>query len=125
MAQFGIHGNPAVQAEWRSAPITDDPVRVSNVRGTVAFGHGGPMSRTSQIFINTRPQGNAFLDPQGFAPIGVVIEGMDIVDQFYSGYGEGEPEGSGPNQAVLQQRGSEYLAKFPKLSYISKATFLS
>lgn len=67
--------------------LKDDPVKVSNERGTVVFATAGPNSRTTQIFINTRPQGNAFLDNQGFSPIGRVIEGMDIVDRFYAGYG--------------------------------------
>ena len=125
VAQFGISGKPQVQATWRDKPITDDPVRFSNLRGTVCFAQGsGPMSRTSQIVIQTRPQGNAFLDAQGFAPFGYVLEGMDIVDQLYGGYGEGEPEGFGPNQALLQQKGDAYLAKFPKLSYITQAKFV-
>ena len=125
IAQFGINGNPAVQAKWRSSNIPDDPVRVSNRRGTVVFATAGKNTRTSQIFINTRPQGNDFLDKQGFAPIGEVIEGMDIVDQLYSGYGEGAPSGRGPSQQLIQQQGNSYLEKsFPKLSYISKASVL-
>ena len=124
IAQFGINGNPTVQSKWRSASIPDDPVKVSNSRGTVVFATAGPNTRTSQIFINTREQGNAFLDRQGFSPFGEVIEGMDVVDRLYSGYGEGAPQGKGPNQGLIQQRGNEYLEKsYPKLSYISKATF--
>src|SRR6188768_4399192 len=33
MAQFGIHGTPAVMSAWRSAQIKDDPVKQSNQRG--------------------------------------------------------------------------------------------
>lgn len=125
MSQFGINGDPAVQEKWRSANIKDDPVLVSNKRGTVVFATAGPGTRTSQIFINTRQQGNDFLDKQGFSPIGEVIEGMEYVDQFYAGYGEGAPSGKGPSQALIQARGNEYLeASFPKLSYISKGSFV-
>lgn len=75
VVQFGINGSPDVQSKWRSANIPDDPVRTSNDRGTIVFATAGPNSRTTQLFINTRDQGNAFLDKQGFSPIGRVIEG--------------------------------------------------
>lgn len=124
IAQFGINGNPDVQAKWRSSNIPDDPVKVSNKRGTVVFATAGPNTRTSQIFINTRPQGNDFLDRQGFSPIGEVIDGMDIADSLYSGYGEGAPAGKGPNQGLIQKQGNSYLERgYPKLSYISKGSF--
>lgn len=122
VVQFGINGNPEVQSKWRIASIPDDPVRTSNERGTVVFATAGPNSRTTQLFINTRDQGNAFLDNQGFSPIGRVIEGMDVVDQMYAGYGEGAPAGQGPNQGLIQARGNSYLKEnFPKLSYVISA----
>lgn len=124
IAQFGINGNPSVQSKWRSSSIPDDPVKVTNSRGTVVFATAGPNTRTTQIFVNTRDQGNAFLDRQGFSPFGQVIEGMDVVDRFYAGYGEGQPNGKGPNQGLIQAKGNEYLmAQYPKLSYISKVKF--
>jgi peptidyl-prolyl cis-trans isomerase A (cyclophilin A) len=124
IAQFGITGDPTVQSKWRSSSIPDDPVKVSNTRGTVVFATAGPNTRTSQIFINTNQKGNGFLDGQGFSPFGEVIEGMEFADQLYSGYGEGAPSGKGPNQGLIQAKGNEYLnAQYPKLSYISKATF--
>ena len=122
VSQFGINGNPEVQSRWRSKSIPDDPVKVSNSRGTVVFATAGPNSRTTQIFFNTRPEGNSFLDKQGFSPFGQVVEGMDIVDQFYSGYGEGSPAGKGPNQGLIQAQGNAYLKQsYPKLSYILQA----
>lgn len=122
IVQFGINGSPEVQKQWRGANLSDDPVRVSNDRGTVVFATAGPNTRTTQLFINTRDQGNSFLDRQGFAPIGKVIEGMDVVDAMYSGYGEGAPQGNGPNQGMIQTQGNSYLSsKYPKLSYIVSA----
>src|SRR6266513_2170504 len=37
IAQFGIHGNPAVNAAWQKQVLQDDPVRSDNARGTFAF----------------------------------------------------------------------------------------
>src|SRR5216110_3125015 len=42
MAQFGIHGTPAIQSAWRNAEIKDDPVKQSNKRGYVTFATAGP-----------------------------------------------------------------------------------
>lgn len=124
ISQFGINGDPAIQAKYRT-PIKDDVVKVSNARGTVVFATAGPNTRTTQLFVNTNPNGNSFLDKQGFSPIGEVVEGMAVVDAFYSGYGEGAPGGKGPNQGLIQSKGNEYLIPgYPKLSYISKARFL-
>ena len=97
-------------------------MRVSNDRGTVVFATAGPNSRTTQLFINTRDGGNGFLDKQGFSPIGRVIEGLDVVDQMYAGYGEGAPSGRGPNQGKIQLDGNKYLKEnFPMLTYIESA----
>ena len=111
VVQFGI---PAVPSNKYKKPIKDDPVIETNARGTLTYATSGANTRTTQLFINTRKGGNKFLDNQGFAPIGVVTKGMDLVDQIYSGYGEK------PNQGKIQNKGNEYLDKeFPLLTYIS------
>ena len=121
MAQFGIHGTPAIQTAWRSAQIKDDPVKQSNKRGFVVFATAGPNTRTTQLFINFGDNSGS-LDRQGFAPFGQVVTGMDVVDKIYSGYGEGAPSGKGPNQGQIQTQGNEYLNKeFPRLDYIKMA----
>jgi peptidyl-prolyl cis-trans isomerase A (cyclophilin A) len=110
---------------WKSHPIPDDPGAVSNTRGTVVFATAGPDTRTTQIFINTKAEGNASLDESGFCPFAEVVEGMDIIDQLYAGYGEGPPSGdTGPVQGLIREQGNVYLESFfPKLSYISRVTF--
>lgn len=121
MAQFGIHGDPRIAAVWRGAQIPDDPVVQSNRRGYVSFAMAGPNTRTTQVFINFLD--NARLDEMGFAPFGVVVEGMQVVDQLYSDYGEGAPRGTGPDQRYIQAQGNEYLNReFPNLDYVVKAT---
>lgn len=121
MAQVGMNGNPEVQAAWDRSRITDDAVKQSNKRGYATFATAGPNTRTTQFFINFKD--NASLDKQGFAPFGEVTSGMDVVDQLYSGYGEGAPRGRGPDQGRIRAEGNAYLSKsFPKLDYIKKAT---
>ncbi len=121
MVQFGIHGDPAISAHWREARIRDDAVKQSNTRGMVTFATAGPNTRTTQVFINFGD--NARLDGMGFAPFGQVVSGMNVVDALYSGYGEGAPRGSGPDQGRLQQEGNAYLMKeFGKMDFVKKAT---
>jgi peptidyl-prolyl cis-trans isomerase A (cyclophilin A) len=122
MAQFGIHGDPAVAAAWRMARINDDPVKQSNKRGFVVFATAGPNTRTTQLFINFKDNA-ASLDKQGFAPFGRVVTGMETVDKIYDGYGEGAPRGKGPDQGRAQAEGNAYLSKeFPRLDFIKSAT---
>ena len=65
------------------------------------------------------------LDRQRLAPIGRVISGLEVVDALYSGYGEGAPRGSGPDQSVARAEGNAYLTKnFPKLDAIKIATIV-
>jgi peptidyl-prolyl cis-trans isomerase A (cyclophilin A) len=124
MAQFGIHGDPEIAAVWRDQSIPDDPVQVGNKRGYITFAKTGqPNSRGTQFFINFKD--NLGLDRQGFAPFGKVVEGMQVVDSVYSGYGEGAPRGLGPSQELLQTQGNAYLAKdFSEMDYIKKATIM-
>ena len=121
VAQFGIAADPAATAKWRNADLVDDPVKQSNRRATIRFATGGPNTRTTQVFINLAD--NASLDARGFSPFGVVSQGMEVVDQFYSGYGEGAPNGKGPAQSSAESDGNSYLIReFPKLDYIKKAS---
>ena len=123
VAQWGICEDPLKQAEWDAQPLEDDPVTASNKRGTITFATVGPNTRTTQVFVNT--VNNKRLDKMGFSPFGEVIDGMDVVDKFYSGYGEGAPNGAGPSQSKMEEYGGDYVDKdFPLLSYFTKVEFV-
>jgi peptidyl-prolyl cis-trans isomerase A (cyclophilin A) len=109
MVQFGITGDPKLNATWQSANIQDDPVTQSNKLGFVTFAQTNmPNSRSTQVFINTAD--NQRLDPARFAPFGQVVKGMTVVEGLYNGYGEA------PNQGAIQSQGNAYLdAQFPLL----------
>jgi peptidyl-prolyl cis-trans isomerase A (cyclophilin A) len=115
MVQFGINGDPTIQAPWRNANLQDDPVTQSNKRGMITFATAGPNTRTTQVFINFKD--NAGLDRQGFAPFGEVVSGMEAVDKINAQYKEM------PDQNLIQRQGNAYLTKsFPRLDYVKKAT---
>jgi peptidyl-prolyl cis-trans isomerase A (cyclophilin A) len=119
VAQFGMNAKPAVNKAWDNASIKDDAVKVGNKRGNLVFAaRPVPNSRTTQIFINFKD--NSSLDAQGFAAFGSVIEGMDVVDRLYSGYGD-----NGPDQGLITTQGKDYLDKnFPKLDSIKTARIM-
>ena len=122
VAQFGVNGDPKTNAIWSTTMIPDDPVKQSNVRGTLTFAAASmPNSRSTQLFFNLK--NNAMLDGMGFAPIGRVTQGMDVVDSFYNSYGEGAPQGAGPDQTQIAAQGNQYLeSRFPRLDFVKKAT---
>jgi peptidyl-prolyl cis-trans isomerase A (cyclophilin A) len=118
VVQFGLNANPAVNKVWEHASIKDDPVKQSNTRGMLVFATAGPNTRTTQLFINLNDR-NKYLDPMGFAPFGMVTQGMDIVDMIYAGYGER------PQQDLITEQGDPYLVKnFPMIDKIKIAKVL-
>jgi len=120
-AQFGIAGDPALAARWRTRSIPDDPPKQSNVRGRVAFAFKDPDGRTSQIYISLRD--NSYQDAQGFAPFGDVVEGMDVADALNSEYGENSGGGiRAGKQQPLFDGGNAYLDReYPRLDRLLKA----
>lgn len=123
IVQFGINGHPEIAQSWRSRLFPDDTTKhQSNLRGRVTFANAGPMTRNTQLFINLRNNPN--LD-QNYAPIGEVVEEMNVVDSLWSGYGEGPPTGRGPDQSRIFAEGNPYLSReFPKLDYVKTARIL-
>ena len=120
IVQWGMHGDPKITAIWQNATILDDPVAISNERGTVTYAKPGRGSnnRTVQLFINLVDNGEtgARLDRQRFSPFGRVSEGMKVVDAITTEYGQS------PNQPMIAQGGNAYLNEnYPNLDTILSA----
>lgn len=126
VVQFGIHTDSVVNTAWKAYPVADEPVVKKNEKATISFARGGPQSRTTQIFINLKSN-SPYLDEtdyagvKGFPVVAQVVEGMDVVESFYSAYGE-QPA---TRQDSIYSRGNVYLRKkYPELDYITKAYLL-
>jgi cyclophilin family peptidyl-prolyl cis-trans isomerase len=122
VAQFGIARDPAIANAWGARTIRADSVRTSNVRGTISYAQFKPTDRTTNLFINL--QDNLNLDTLRFAPIGRVVQGMEVADSLYFGYAE-LPISDPPLGDVkrLYRETNKYLDKeYPKLDRILKIT---
>jgi peptidyl-prolyl cis-trans isomerase A (cyclophilin A) len=123
IVQFGINGDPAVNAAWKDRWLQDDPPRSHNVRGSFAFAFKAqPNTRNVQVYINLAD--NTRNDREAFTVLGNVVEGMSVVDSLYSGYGENS--GSGMRQGrqpPLEAGGNAYMDReYPKLDRIIRVT---
>jgi peptidyl-prolyl cis-trans isomerase A (cyclophilin A) len=115
VAQWGIHGDPAVASAWERATIPVDRAIMSNTRGRVTFAQGNlASSRATQVFVNLKD--NSRLDINNFAPIGEVVTSMIIVERIYQEYGEGVDQG-----AILAGGNALLAQAFPRLSYVRTA----
>ncbi len=123
--QFGIAGGPRVAQAWRHKTIPDDTLKVHNQPGYVAFANTGPGTRSTQVYINLRD--NSALDSEpAFAPFGKVVEGWDVVEKLYGGYGENSGSGMrAGHQDKLFEGGNAYMDKeFPKLDRLIRAAII-
>ena len=123
VAQFGIHNDSILNRSWSEYKVADEPTRMKNLKGTIAFARGGKQTRSTQLFINLRSNSPRldslfYSGVAGFPVVAKLTSGMDVVATFYQGYGEIP----GRRQDSIQQYGNAYLKKnFPKLDYIKKA----
>jgi len=124
IAQFGIPGDPAVSAVWKDRAFPDDPVVQSNTRGFLAYAMTGPNTRTTQLYINYGD--NSRLDAEGFAPIGRIVAGMDVVDRLHAGYDEAAGGGMrGGRQGQMLAEGNAHLDEhFPLLDKLIRARII-
>ena len=128
IAQWGLHGDSAVNAAWKGKYLRDDAPRSRNVRGSFAFSYEGPgheNTRNTQIYVNLAD--NPRNDAEPFTVLGTVTEGMAVLDSLYSGYGE--ESGSGVRQGrqgPLERGGNAYMDRvWPRLDRILRVTVTS
>jgi cyclophilin family peptidyl-prolyl cis-trans isomerase len=127
--QFGIAGDPKVAQAWRTKTIPDDPWKgISNRRGTIAFAFAERQQRATQVFFNLRDNAATHdrdarqPDRTPFVVFGEVVEGMEVADALYAGYGEGPGGIRAGKQDPVFEGGNAYLTeKFPLLDYIKAA----
>ncbi len=122
VAQFGVAADPAFANYWGRQTIKPDSVVEHNVRGTVAYAQFKPTDRSTNVFINLRDSPN--LDTLGFAPIGRVIEGMEVADSLNARYGDlpiSDPPLGDPKR--LYRETNKYMdAKYPQMDRIIRIT---
>jgi peptidyl-prolyl cis-trans isomerase A (cyclophilin A) len=122
-AEFGIHGNPEVSAVWREAAFRDEPPKQPNDRGYLAFPKSRPNSRWAPLVVHLKS--NRELDQVGYAPIGKVVQGINVLDALAKAQREGPAVGKAPDPVKVETGGNNYLkASFPQLDYVISATLL-
>jgi homoserine O-acetyltransferase len=124
--QFGINGNPKIAQQQRRVTIPDDTLKQHNTAGFVAFSNIGPDTRSTQVYINLGDNTARNDIEAGFAPFGQVIEGMDVVEKLYGGYGEHSGGGMrAGHQDQIFEGGNAYLDReYPKLDKLIRATIV-
>lgn len=110
LVQFGIsYSEDQELVSFGKRQIKDDPKHDPPIEfhpGIISYAGSGPNSRTSQLFISygsAKSLGRELWE----TPIGKVIEGMDVAEQFYS-YGDMPPWGKGPVQGKIYN-GPKYI----------------
>jgi cyclophilin family peptidyl-prolyl cis-trans isomerase len=120
--QFGIAGDPVVAQRWRKLEIPTDKEGASNARGWFGFSMTVPSDRSTQIFICTNDSMKR-QDGTGFAIFGHVVEGMDVVDSLYTGYGETSGGGmrAGHQDKLFEEGNAYFDREFPLLDRLIRA----
>jgi peptidyl-prolyl cis-trans isomerase A (cyclophilin A) len=124
--QFGINGDPKIAQQQRIVTIPDDTLKQHNTLGYVAFSNTGPNTRSTQVYINLGDNSARNDIEAGFAPFGQIVEGMDVVEKLYGGYGEHSGGGMrAGHQDEMFQGGNTWLDReFPKLDKLIRATIV-
>jgi cyclophilin family peptidyl-prolyl cis-trans isomerase len=123
VVQFG-NIDTTTTKKWEKFKVADEPVLKSNLKGYVSFARAGKETRGNDLFINLKD--NVRLDTvspegvRGYPVLGYVTNGMNVVEKFYSEYGNKTMD----VYDSLSANRKKYLSLFPKLDSIKKAYIL-
>ena len=119
LTQFGLTDNKELK-HFHYEEIEDDPnLHLGIEKYFLSYAGGGPNTRSSQLFIAFE-----FLDFLGNepweTPFGEVVEGHQVLDDLYKGYGEMTPFNEhGIDQQKIQTYGNHYVRKnFPETDFL-------
>ncbi len=117
VVQWGMKGIPEIDSVWSQLGVEDEPVKLSNYKGTIAFARGGPQTRSNQLFINLADNlqldESNFNEVKGFPAFSKVVNGMDVVESINAEYLQR------PMQDSISIQGNNYLDRvYPNLDYI-------
>jgi len=116
IVQWGVSSNSTLNEAYGHRPIKDDPVVLSNTRGTVSFANAGyPNSRATEVFVNFGD--NSKLDGQGIAPFATVIEGMSTAVAIHNPTPNNT---AGVSQKAYADNGNIWIRKtYPGINFIT------
>lgn len=123
VVQFG-NIDTTITKKWEKFKVSDEPVLKSNLKSYVSFARAGKETRGNDLFINLKD--NVRLDTvspegvRGYPVLGKITTGMDVVESFYSEYGNKTMD----VYDSLSANRAKYLQLFPKLDSIKKAYIL-
>jgi peptidyl-prolyl cis-trans isomerase A (cyclophilin A) len=126
LVQFGVSEDKQKNIFWQGKNLKDEPVVGSNTDSTICFSRGAPNTRKTSIFINLR--NNLTYDTlnaggvKGFVPFAKVITGMDVVRQFFSGYGNDVMK---PADTIYFKGNKWFINKFPQIDIIKEARLIN
>lgn len=126
LVQFGVSEDKQKNIFWQGKNLKDEPVVGSNTDSTICFSRGAPNTRKTSIFINLR--NNLTYDTlnaggvKGFVPFAKVITGMDVVRQFFSGYGN---DAMKPADTIYFKGNKWFINKFPQIDIIKEARLIN
>ncbi len=126
LVQFGVSEDKQKNIFWQGKNLKDEPAVGSNTDSTICFSRGAPNTRKTSIFINLR--NNLTYDTinaggvKGFVPFAKVITGMDVVRQFFSGYGN---DAMKPADTIYFKGNKWFLNKFPQIDIIKEARLIN
>jgi peptidyl-prolyl cis-trans isomerase A (cyclophilin A) len=119
-AQFGVDDS-VKRKNWNKEIIPDEPVLKNNERATISFARSGKDSRNSTLFVNltnNSPRLDTLIAAgvKGYPGVGIITQGMNVVDSLYNGYGDTVFK----KYDELLNNKSLFLQSFPKLDSIQR-----